>query len=249
MPHYKRKKTNLPSSTNLARVAIAAASILALFFIVRAIVRRVGTPSLHADEVKEVFESKRALIRKINQLENTVRTYQTQADGYALLQKENDALKAELGRGAAAKGTLARVLTTPERNFYDTLIIDAGSADGIQDGQIAYAFGSIALGTVTSTDTHRSTVQLFSAADRQIFGNAEGSDVALTLIGRGGGEYEVRMPRDMHFEIGETISYQSIHTAVLAKIEKIATDPRDPFQRLLAKAPVNLTALKFVIVR
>ena len=129
------------------------------------------------------------------------------------------------------------------------MVIDAGSAEGVSEGAVAYAFDSIALGTVASLDSHRAVIQLYSSPGRQTSGTAEGSETTITLIGRGGGEYEVRMPRDMHFSIGELISYQSIESAILAKIERIATDPRDPFQRLLAKAPVNLNALKWVIVR
>ena len=73
--------------------------------------------------------------------------------------------------------------------------------------------------------------------------------MALKLLGRGNGEYEVHMPRDIRFDVGSIIAYQSSTPTILAQIERIVTDPRDPFQRLLAKAPVNLQALKWVIVK
>jgi hypothetical protein len=57
------------------------------------------------------------------------------------------------------------------------------------------------------------------------------------------------LPRDVPFNVGETVSLQSVQVASLAVVEKVVTDPRDPFQRLLAKVPVNLQALKFVVVK
>jgi cell shape-determining protein MreC len=242
-----RKKSSLPLL--LLRVFLIAGSVIILFLIIRTVVHKTGVPSLHADAVRQGFESKRTLIAKIDALQNQIDASHALLAEVTLLQQENETLKAELGRETGTKGILARVLTTPDRNFYDTILIDAGTEEGIQVGQIVYAFGSIALGTVSDTREQQSTVELFSAPTRETAGTAEGSDVAVTLFGRGAGEYEVRMPRDVHFEVGELVSLQTVHVAVLAKIEKIATDPRDPFQRLLAKAPVNLQALKFVIIK
>jgi cell shape-determining protein MreC len=242
-----RKKSTLPAL--LLRVFLIAGSVVILFFIIRTVLHKTGVPSLHADTVRQGLESKRALIATVNELQNQIDTNRASFDEVTLLQQENEALKAELGRETGMNGVLARVLTTPDRNFYDTILIDAGTEEGIQTGQIVYALGSIALGTVSDTRAQQSTVELFSAPNRETAGTAEGSAVTVTLFGRGAGEYEVRMPRDVHFEVGELVSLQTVHIAVLAKIEKIATDPRDPFQRLLAKAPVNLQALKFVVVR
>ncbi|MCC6198765.1 hypothetical protein IT401_00935 [Candidatus Nomurabacteria bacterium] len=246
---YRNKRPSVSFFSFVLRATGVILAVLALFFILQKVVGKVPLPSLHSDDVRSALSSKRVLIAHIDELENTLAGMKALSDQQSLLQEENDALKAELGRGQAPHGTLARVLTMPSRSFYDTLLIDAGEAEGITEGQSVFAFDAVAIGTISSVETHRATVQLFSAPGRETTGNAEGSDVAITLIGRGGGEYEVRMPRDLPFAIGESVSLQSVHMATLATIEKIITDPRDPFQRLLAKVPVNLNALKFVVVR
>ena len=158
-------------------------------------------------------------------------------------------MKTNLNRRSIIKGILARVIVPPNRSLYDTIILDTGSSDGISIGQTVYAFGSIALGNISDVNENSSTVSLFSSPGRQTSGTTSGSDLTVTLIGRGDGEYEVRMPRDIVFEQGGVISQQSLSVHPLATIEKIVTDPRDPFQRLLAKAPVNLQTLKWVIVK
>ncbi len=247
MRYRSRKKLSLPAI--VLRIIGAVFSVLIIFIVVRMFLGSRNIPSLHADELRMGFETKKTLIAKINELQNTIDTYKTATELAPLLQEENATLKAELGRAVSGDGVLARVLTGANRNFYNTIVIDAGTLDGISEGMTVYAFDAIALGTVTDVKEHRAVAQLFSAGGTETAGTAEGSDISLTLIGRGGGEYEVHMPRDVQFSIGEAISYQSTNVAILAKIEKIITDPRDPFQRLLAKAPVNLNALKFVIVK
>jgi len=233
------------------RIGVIAASAVIVIIIATLLVKKIAShvPPVYGSTVSNELLSKRALISKVTALESQINSDQAQLSTLAQLQNENDTLKAELGRTPPPTGILANVLSLPNRSFYATMNIDAGSAEGIKQNMTAYAFGSVALGTVTSVSTHTATVQLYSAPGHQMTGTAVGSNVAVTLIGRGGGEYEVQLPRDVPFDIGSTVSAQSIDVATLATVEKIITDPRDPFQRLLAKAPVNLQALKWVIVR
>jgi cell shape-determining protein MreC len=206
-------------------------------------------PMAKKEIVADMFSSKKDLLAKISDMQALIDSYRARESLDLALEDENQKLKAELGRIGKQGGILANIVTDPQYSLYDTLVIDAGSNDDINVGQNVYAFDGILLGEVTKVDTNRSVVSLFSQSGKETYGNTLTNDVAVTLIGRGGGEYEVRMPRDMYFEVGELISAQSTSTAILAKIEKIATDARDPFQRLLAKAPINLQNLKWVIVK
>jgi cell shape-determining protein MreC len=254
MPRYKPKVKKggawrvLPA---WARIGIVVASVVLLIVLATIFAKRIAShiPPVYGGTVSDALLSKRALISKINSLQTTLESYDAEISTVSQLQSENASLKEELGRSPAPTGVLATVLTLPNRTFYDTMNIDAGSAEGIKKNMTVYAFGSVALGTISSVDTHTATVYLYSAPSQQTSGDAVGSNVAVTLIGRGAGEYEVDLPRDVPLSVGDVISAQTTAPATLATIEKIITDPRDPFQRLLAKAPVNLQALKWVIVR
>ncbi len=254
MPRYKstlKKKEPWRALPVWARVSIVVASVLLCIVLATYIAKKMVSqvPPVYGGTVSNELLSKRALIRKVTAMQTTLTSYDAELTTLKQLQDENMALKAELGRSPAPTGTLAHVLTLPNRSFYDTMLIDAGSAEGIKENMVVYGFGSVALGTISNVDTHTATVQLYSASGRQTSGTAVGSDVAVTLIGRGAGEYEVQLPRDVPFSVGATVALQSVNVATLATVEKIITDPRDPFQRLLAKVPVNLQALKWVIVR
>ena len=250
-PYNPSNRKKQSSKAILVRVGIIIVGVTAVVFGIRALVKT------HAEVIIPLYPSafdtnimsRRALVAKVNELQGTLDGYNAHIAGVTLLENENAALKEELNREPHSRGILAHVLTVPNRSFYDTFVIDAGSVEGIREGQQVYAFDVVALGSVTSVADHSAVVTLFSAAGKETSGTAVDTDVAVTLIGRGAGEYEVRMPRDVHFEIGSAIALQSVYPATLAQVEKIMTDPRDPFQRLLAKVPVNLTALKWVIVR
>ncbi len=233
------------------RVVFVLVGIVVVWVVAHAVMRNNASviKPITGEAVYNTLSPKRALVSRITELQTTLASYDTLLQTAELQRQENELLKKELGRIPTPRGILAHVLTPPSRSFYDTFIIDGGSAQGIAVEQTVYAFDSIAIGTISAVEDKSATVLLYSAPGRETSGTATGNNVAVTLIGRGGGEYEVHLPRDVHFDIGELIAYQSTASAILAQIEKITTDPRDPFQRLLAKAPVNLQALKWVIVK
>lgn len=235
----------------LVVIGLSILGALVVWLIVRAVIGGVkeNIPLASATTVYNTLLPKKVLVNKITELQTTLESYNAQLTTAKLLASENDALKAELGRASHVDGVLGHVTTLPNRSIYDTFVIDAGTKEGIAVGQTVYGFGTIALGTITDVAPEHATVQLFSASGRETPGSVGPNNVTVTLTGRGGGEYEVRLPRDLQFTTGEVVAYQSVRTAVLATIERIATDPRDPFQKLIAKAPINLQALKWVIVR
>jgi cell shape-determining protein MreC len=224
-------------------IVIAVVALIAL-----AVVRLALHRPVFGESIANYFRSNRTLNSEVIALQTTLQKYSSDQARLALLQSENDALKAELGRPNRMHGTLASVLFPPGRSLYNTFVIDAGTDEGVNVGMRAYAFGSIALGTVTEVSPTRATVTLYSAQGKETSGTAGTSGTALTLVGRGSGEYEIHMPRDISFSQGEVIAEQSTGAHVLATIIEITADPRDPFQLLRAKAPVNLQALKWVIV-
>lgn len=167
----------------------------------------------------------------------------------ALLTNENKTLKEILGRSDTQKGILAHVITPPNRSIYDTMLVDAGAREHVVEGSIVYGLGNIALGKVVTVYEHSALVSLFSTSGVQTPGSVVGSGISFTLTGRGAGEYEVRMPRDIHFAAGDVIALQSTHAKILAVVESVQADSRDPFSTIRAKAPLNLQALPWVIIK
>lgn len=252
----RNRKKYIRQLVTIRGIAVLVIVALVAWGIVRLALHR----PLFGVSVANYFKTNRTLSHDVIALQTTLEKYSADEAELVLLRDENTALKSEFGRNVGGsvvsgtmekgteKGILATVLFPAGRSIYDTFVIDAGSVQGIRDGARVYAFGSVALGTVTSVEENRATVQLYSASGRETSGTATGNMIAMTLIGRGGGEYEIHMPRDIHFEQGQVIAEQTTVPHTLATIIEITADPRDPFQKIRAKAPINIQALKWVIV-
>lgn len=242
---FRRKKNSI------VKRALVAFFGVAFFWIMITFVRnyRAAIAPVSSESIFLHTLSKASLIKKVEALQNEVNSLEALRSSNEVLERENSQLKTELGRNSFYKGVLARVVTFPNKSLYDTLIIDAGTMQGITVGQGVYAFGGVGLGTVSSVAENQATVLLFSSPGRETAATVSQDTITVTLIGRGGGEYEIRMPRDINFTEGDVITEQSTQSAPLATIQKIVGDPRDPFQRILAKAPLNLQNVSWVIVR
>lgn len=211
---------------------------------------RMAIPIVHSEIVEGVFHTKHSLIKEILRLRFELTAQEARTAELNALKAENIFLKEQYGRVLKEnKGVLARVVSTSGISLYDTLTLDAGSGDGVQVGQTVYAFDTVALGTISEVTEKNATVLLFSAPGREYFATLSDTNTTVTLVGRGAGEYEVRLPRDVYVAEGTVITEQSISAVPVAVVQKVVSDARDPFQKLLAKMPVNILTISWAIVR
>ena len=73
-----------------------------------------------------------------------------------------------------------------------------------------------------------------------------GKDIFMQVVGRGGGNFEMTLPRDLVLEKGTEVQLPGLAPRALAIVETILSDPRDAFQKALLVSPVNIQELKFV---
>lgn len=195
------------------------------------------------------FRSKAAL-----ESENTAQKREIDELGTRLaerdtLARENAELKASLGRSDGERFTLAAVISKPPHSVYDTLIIDGGSAAALALGQVVYANGEIPIGAIAEIFPHSAVVKLYSAPGEQTEARLSPSNVDITLVGRGGGNFSVMVPHDLPVAAGAAVLTKEIRPRIIALYKKTTSDMRDPFQTLLLAAPINVNELSFVEVR
>ncbi|MCX6752283.1 MAG: rod shape-determining protein MreC [Candidatus Nomurabacteria bacterium] len=171
-------------------------------------------------------------------------------------------LGAELPRGSSApKFVLSAILAKPNQSPYDTLVIDAGASLGIKKGDTVFALGNVPIGRVDLVYPNSSKVILFSNSGektqvvigskpaRNASGIADaGGNIFTEIVGRGGGNFEMVMPKDLTLAKGDQAVLPGIVPYVLGIVETTISDPRDPFQKALLVSPVNIQELKFVEV-
>jgi len=143
---------------------------------------------------------------------------------------------------------IATVLTHPPQTPYDVLIIDAGSNESIIPGSEVFLPEGPILGVISEVFSNRARVKLFSAAGEETNAVLERNNMPVILIGVGGGNFKLILPRDIAIERGDKILSADITSRLLAIAEEISVKPTDSFKEVLAKSPTNIFTLRFVFV-
>lgn len=191
------------------------------------------------------FSSKKNLAQQIENLEAARMDAEAKMANYNSLAAENESLKEILGRkNEKALQIIAAILGRDSVNPYDTLIIDAGEAHGVVLGAKVFALGNIPIGRVDSIFSNTAKVLLFSTSEELTSVNIR--ETLFDLVGRGGGDFELTLPRDFIIEAGDQATLPGMTPYVVATVADIISDPRDSFKKVLLTSPVNIGELKFV---
>jgi cell shape-determining protein MreC len=143
---------------------------------------------------------------------------------------------------------IATVLTHPPQTPYDVLIIDAGSNDSVTlDSLVSLPEGPV-VGVISEVFSKKAKVTLLSTNGEETNAILERNNVPVTLVGVGGGNFKVVLPRDVAVEKGDRILSRDIASRLLAVVEDINIRPTDSFKEVLARSPLNIFSLRFVFV-
>ena len=195
------------------------------------------------------FVSKSSLFSQNESLQSQLRDEETRTLNYNTVLAENESLKEILGRVNTKKNmVLVAILSKPNQSPYDTLVLDIGAKQGITVGSMVFAFGNIPLGYITEVFPSSAKVTLFSNAGEKTQAIITNKNIFFELVGRGGGNFEMILPRDITLQKGDLVTMPGINPYTLAIVETVISDPRDPFTKALLSSPVNVQELKFVEV-
>ncbi len=193
------------------------------------------------------FVSKENLIVSLQQAQKDKEDAELMLADRNLLLKENIELKDALGRVDKKDVVLASVLSKPNNSFYDSLLIDAGSEQGIKKDDKVFVSGDILIGFVSEVNKNSSKVVLYSSPKEE-------SDVMVAFnieakaVGRGGGNFEIILPRDTDVEVGDPVASFGFNALLLGSVESVDSNPIDSFKTILVKSPVNIFELKWIQV-
>ena len=200
------------------------------------------------DTFVSYFASKHMLEIENQSLKSQLIEMQARMADRATLAQENASLKEILGRTTSNNLILGTILVKPNRSLYDTLVIDIGADNGIKVGDTVFAYGTTPIGLVSSTGGSSATVTLFSTSGQKTTGRIDGKNIDVELIGRGGGNFQLQVPRDITLEPNTNVLFPGITPEVIAVVASSITDARDPTQTFLLTSPVNINELNWVEV-
>ena len=164
------------------------------------------------------------------------------------LQKENDDLKNILGRSTLLHPLLATILKKPPFSAYDTFILDAGSDYNVKKGDRVYTLGDIPIGEIAEVIGNTSKVLLYSSSGQKFTVLMGTSKIEATAMGKGGGYFEASLPRDTKIVAGDTVLVPSLTNSFVGTVEAIASEPSEPFSKVLFRQPVNIYEQRWVLV-
>lgn len=211
-----------------------------------------------ANEIRELrheflnyFKSKRALIKENTAHRDRQETVEAQQITISALKEENEELRGLLGRfGESAESlVLAAILVRPSQSPYDTVIINAGSNLGVLEGAHVFLPGDVVLGEVAKVEQNSSRVQFYSSPGIRTQVTIGEENITATALGKGGGNFEISLPREIEVAVGETITVPGVTPFILGVIGEIEVRPADAFKKILLKTPANLQQLKWVHVQ
>lgn len=204
------------------------------------------------------FSSKNSLYKENEDLRTKLSENQALMSNYNSIVAENTELKKMLGRGDEQAPTiLATILEKPNQSLYDTIVVDVGLDKGIKEGSLVFVpsqdsqgllIGSVPIGKVADVYSNSSKVILFSTSGEKTQVIVSKENAFMEIIGRGGGNFEMILPRDFTLQKGDQVVLPGITPRVLGVVETIISDPRDSFIKALLVSPMNIQDLKFVEV-
>ena len=165
-----------------------------------------------------------------------------------ILVKENNDLKELFGRTDTSNNILATVLVKPPQSSYDTVVLDVGSNLDVKNGNKVFANGNIVLGEIVEVHKSASKAKLYSTAGEKIQTINVRNNISLEIIGQGGGNFDVRVPREIDIVLGDTFVLPGLFSKILGIVFSIETNPEDSFRHVLLKSPVNISQIKLMLV-
>jgi rod shape-determining protein MreC len=209
----------------------------------KAITDGVHNASVIVRTKSSVFRENDRLLKENTDLKNSVIDYQ-------ILKTENDQLRELFGRIPENNSfMLSTILAKPNRSPYDTIIIDAGTSSGVEEGQLVYASGSVPIGEISKVYDKTALVMLYSNPGQKTEAILDGSNASVELIGRGGGNFEMTIPLELNASKGMMVILPSTNTEIIATIEEIISIPTDPVKKVILRSPINIQSLKWVEVK
>lgn len=164
------------------------------------------------------------------------------------LYKEVADLRARLGRDdVGGPRILAAILQGPPFSAYDTLVIDAGSDQGVRAGQLVSAGGSAIIGHVTEAYPTAARVELYSAPGQSYQALLNGV-TPVAVEGQGGGSLSAQVPAGTPVKPGDSVAFPGLLGGIVAQVSAVEEKEGESFMTVFMRLPVSPSDLSRVEV-
>ena len=196
----------------------------------------------------DLFRSKEVLLTENKELKEHLQTMIIDTLAVDIARQENKELKEILGRDESRISMLASVLRTPPFSPYDTFILDIGKNKEVEVGNYVFVGGNNLVGEIVEVNNTSSKAQLLSSPGKKTPVLVGPKSVAVEAVGRGAGNFEIILSREISVQKGDSIVVPDIHSMLLGVVGQVDLGPAKTFQRVLFASPVNIQDVRWVTV-
>jgi cell shape-determining protein MreC len=203
-----------------------------------------------ASELIDVLHSKRTLLQENRELRQKMLLMSALEIERNALKSENEQIKAMLGRSTSTIPViLAQILSKPGYSPYDTLILDVGEQDGVKVGDLVLVENTLVVGEIMTVQGHSSNALLYSSPEHKTEVFIGQRAVQATAVGKGGGNFEVRVPRNTEFQKGDEVRLSHFPDIVFGSVTDINGATADTFERVLFRSLIDVSDVRFVTIK
>jgi cell shape-determining protein MreC len=208
-----------------------------------------GITYIFSDSI-ELLNSKQTLIDRATLLTKENNALKIQVIEKAVLESENQSLKELFNRKPESKEFMyASIVARPGFFTFDSLLLDVGLDQDVVSGALVYSTDYTPLGRVGDVRGDVARVILFSNPGEEtpvIIGTS--TTTPGIAFGKGGGNFEIKIPRSITLVAGDPIRFASGNNDILGSVEKVTSDPANSFQEVLFTLPVNIQHISSVLI-
>jgi len=165
------------------------------------------------------------------------------------LERENILLRSMAGRGAEEESyVLARVIGRSFNGLDDSIVLDIGSAEGIETGFPVLAEGAIHIGFVEEVTHNSARVRLFSRIGERQEVYLPESSVSSVAEGEGLGVITLHVPDSIAITKGEPVFSAGQRDYFLGFVEAVSRVESGPFQIIKMGLPFSVRDVRDVFV-
>ena len=248
----RRRRFAFPLGAGIASIGILILVLVRLIFPSASLAVEAPLLSLSAPLTSSVgsffagFKNSATLSAKLDALGE--KNAELAAENAALAAKVAD-LTALIGTApVVAPGIAASVISRPPLSPYDTLVVAAGSDDGVEQGDLVYAPGGIPFGVVEGVSGRAARITLLSASGMNSQAWVGAAHTPVTLSGQGGGSFSAAAPQSAS-STGAEVYLAGGSAAPIGSVASAGGDPAAPFATLSIKGLVNPFSITSVLIR
>ncbi len=194
-----------------------------------------------------VFSSKAILVKENADLKMQLASTSAAVADRAALAAQNEHLLAQLGRIVAGKTVIAGVLMRPPATPYDTLLLDAGTREGVTEGATVLS-GASAIGLVKDVYDTTSRVVLFSSPGNE-FQSLLNVTTPVAMQGVGAGSIMGQVPAGVSVKVGDPVSLLGVGGSFGGSVSHISMQEGASFKTIYVQLAKSVFELTFVTIR